>query len=166
MERIEKSFGENRVLIDVNFVVDAGETHALLGENGAGKSTLMKVLIGVYAADGGRIVLDGEDVTALSLRERLDRGVAMIFQELSVLPNRTVAENLFILREPRAFGWRVDTHRMIGDAQALIDRYGFGLQRLRARRRSRFRAAPDGGDPEGAVPRRQACRHGRADLVL
>ncbi len=128
MERIEKSFGENQVLIDVNFVVNAGEAHALLGENGAGKSTLMKVLIGVYAADGGRIVLDGEDVTALSLRERLDRGIAMIFQELSVLPNRTVAENLFILREPRAFGWRVDTKRMVTDAQALIDRYAFNLR--------------------------------------
>src|SRR6201996_8771411 len=128
MERIEKSFGENQVLIDVNFVVNAGETHALLGENGAGKSTLMKVLIGVYSADGGRIVLDGEDVTALSLRERLDRGIAMIFQELSVLPNRTVAENLFILREPRAFGWRIDTQRMVADAQALIDRYGFSLR--------------------------------------
>jgi ABC-type sugar transport system ATPase subunit len=128
MERIEKSFGENQVLIDVNFVVNAGETHALLGENGAGKSTLMKVLIGVYAADGGRIVLGDEDVTALSVRERLDRGIAMIFQELSVLPNRTVAENLFILREPRAFGWRIDTQRMVADAQALIDRYGFSLR--------------------------------------
>ena len=128
MEGIEKSFGENRVLIDVNFAVNAGETHALLGENGAGKSTLMKVLIGVYTADGGRIVLDGDDVTPLSLRERLDRGIAMIFQELSVLPNRSVAENLFVLREPRAFGWRVDTQRMIAEAQSLIDRYGFGLR--------------------------------------
>jgi ribose transport system ATP-binding protein len=128
MERIEKSFGENQVLIDVNFVVNAGETHALLGENGAGKSALMKVLIGVYAADGRRIVLDGEDVMALSLRERLDRGIAMIFQELSVLPNRTVAENLFILSEPRAFGWRVNARRMIADAQSLNDRYGFGLR--------------------------------------
>ena len=128
MERIEKSFGENQVLIDVNFDVNAGETHALLGENGAGKSTLMKVLIGVYMADSGRIVLDGDDVTTLSLRERLDRGIAMIFQELSVLPNRSVAENLFVLREPRAFGWRVDTQRMIAEAQSLIDRYGFGLR--------------------------------------
>jgi ribose transport system ATP-binding protein len=104
MERIEKSFGENQVLVDVNFVVNAGETHALLGENGAGKSTLMKVLIGVHTADRGSIVLDGEDVTALSLRGRLDRGIAMIFQELSVLPNRSVAENLFVLREPRSVG--------------------------------------------------------------
>ena len=52
----------------------------------------------------------------------------MIFQELSVLPNRSVAENLFVLREPRAFGWRVDTQRMIAEAQSLIDRYGFGLR--------------------------------------
>ena len=117
-----------KFLIDVNFDVNAGETHALLGENGAGKSTLMKVLIGVYMADSGRIVLDGDDVTTLSLRERLDRGIAMIFQELSVLPNRSVAENLFVLREPRAFGWRVDTQRMIAEAQSLIDRYGFGLR--------------------------------------
>src|SRR3984885_9371127 len=128
MERIEKSFGENQVLIDVNFVVNAGETHALLGENGAGKSTLMKVLIGVHTADRGSIVLDGEDAPALSLRERLDRGIAMIFQELSFPPNRSVAENLFVLHEPRAFGWRVDTQRMIADAQSLIDRYGFGLR--------------------------------------
>ena len=125
MERIQKSFGENRVLSDVSLVVERGETHALLGENGAGKSTLMKVLIGVYSADSGRIVLDGEDVTGLSLRERVDRGVAMIFQELSVLPNLSVAENLFVLREPRGLGWRVDMGRMIADARALIERYEY-----------------------------------------
>ena len=76
MERIEKSFWRNQVLIDVNFVVNAGETHALLSETRPAKSTLMKVLMRVYAADGGRIVLDGEDVTALSLRERLDRAAS------------------------------------------------------------------------------------------
>ena len=127
MERIQKSFGENRVLTDVSLVVARGETHALLGENGAGKSTLMKVLIGVHSADSGRIVLDGEDVTNLSLRERIDRGVAMIFQELSVLPNLSVSENLFVLREPRGLGWRVDMGRMLADARALIERYGFEL---------------------------------------
>ena len=87
----------------------------------------MKVLIGVHSADSGRIVLDGEDVTNLSLRERVDRGVAMIFQELSVLPNLSVAENLFVLREPRGLGWRVDMGRMLADARALIERYGFEL---------------------------------------
>jgi ribose transport system ATP-binding protein len=127
MEHIGKSFGAHRVLADVSFEVRAGETHALLGENGAGKSTLMKVLMGVHRADEGRILLDGRDVTALSLRERLDQGIAMIFQELSVLPNRSVAENLFILREPRAFGGRVDSRRMLRQARALIDRFGFAL---------------------------------------
>ena len=127
MEHIDKSFGANRVLTDVSYAVMPGEVHALLGENGAGKSTLMKVLIGVHHADAGRILLDGEDVSALSLRDRLDRGIAMIFQELSVLPNRSVAENLFVLREPRGLGWRVDTARMVADARNLIDRYGFAL---------------------------------------
>jgi ribose transport system ATP-binding protein len=127
MRHIVKAFGANRVLSDVSFEVFAGETHALLGENGAGKSTLMKVLMGVHQPDSGSILLGGEVVTALSLRERLDRGVAMIFQELSVLPNLSVAENLFILREPRAFGLRVDGSRMIREARVLIDRYGFRL---------------------------------------
>ena len=127
MQRISKSFGANRVLSNVSFEVMAGETHALLGENGAGKSTLMKILMGAYRTDEGRILFAGEDVTALSLRERIDRGIAMIFQELSVLPNRSVAENLFILREPLAFGLRVDARKMVRDAQALIERYAFSL---------------------------------------
>ncbi|MDQ0393260.1 sugar ABC transporter ATP-binding protein [Labrys monachus] len=127
MQNIGQSFGANRVLDDISFDVMAGETHALLGENGAGKSTLMKVLMGVYRASEGKVVFDGEDVTMLSLRERLDRGIAMIFQELSVLPNRSVAENLFVLREPRAFGLRVDGARMVREARALIERFGFAL---------------------------------------
>jgi ribose transport system ATP-binding protein len=127
MQRISKSFGVNRVLSNVSFEVMAGETHALLGENGAGKSTLMKILMGAYRTDEGRILFAGEDVTALSLRERIDRGIAMIFQELSVLPNRSVAENLFILREPLAYGLRVDARKMVRDAQALIERYAFSL---------------------------------------
>ncbi|MBZ9738720.1 sugar ABC transporter ATP-binding protein [Mesorhizobium sp. CO1-1-4] len=127
MQGIGKSFGANRVLSDISFEVMAGETHALLGENGAGKSTLMKILMGAYRTDEGRILFDAEDVTALSLRERIDRGIAMIFQELSVLPNRSVAENLFILREPLAFGRRVDARKMVRDAQSLIERYAFSL---------------------------------------
>ncbi|MFK8250117.1 sugar ABC transporter ATP-binding protein [Ancylobacter terrae] len=127
MDGIGKSFGANRVLTDVSFDVRAGEVHALLGENGAGKSTLMKILMGVHRPDQGRVRLDGEDVTALALRERLERGIAMVFQELSVLPNLTVAENLFVLREPRGFGRRIDDRRMRREAGALIERFGFGL---------------------------------------
>ncbi|MGO7119447.1 sugar ABC transporter ATP-binding protein [Rhizobium leguminosarum] len=128
MENISKSFGANKVLKDVSFAVRPGEVHALLGENGAGKSTLMKALIGVHHVDEGRILLEGNDVTALALRDRMDRGIAMIFQELSVLPNRSVAENLFLLREPRAPGFRVDRKRMIREADALIAQYGFALK--------------------------------------
>ncbi|MBY3307980.1 sugar ABC transporter ATP-binding protein [Rhizobium laguerreae] len=128
MESISKSFGANKVLRDVSFAVRTGEVHALLGENGAGKSTLMKALIGVHHVDEGRILLEGNDVTALPLRDRMDRGIAMIFQELSVLPNRSVAENLFLLREPRAPGFRVDSKRMIRDADTLIAQYGFALK--------------------------------------
>ncbi|RUZ51091.1 sugar ABC transporter ATP-binding protein, partial [Mesorhizobium sp. M7A.F.Ca.CA.004.05.2.1] len=127
MQRISKSFGANRVLSDISFEVMAGETHALLGENGAGKSTLMKILMGAYRTDEGRILFAGEDVTSLSLRERIDRGIAMIFQELSVLPNRSVAENLFVLREPLSFGRRINSRKMVRDAQALIERYAFSL---------------------------------------
>jgi ribose transport system ATP-binding protein len=131
MQGIVKSFGANRVLHEVSFEVPRGEVHALLGENGAGKSTLMKILMGVHSADAGRIVFDGEDVTALSLRDRLSRGIAMIFQELSVLPNRSVAENLFVLREPRSWGKRVDDRRMIAEARQLIDQFGFALDPTR-----------------------------------
>jgi ribose transport system ATP-binding protein len=127
MQNIGKSFGANRVLNNISFEVLAGETHALLGENGAGKSTLMKALVGAHGIDEGRIYFDGVDVTSLSLRERLDHGVAMIFQELSVLPNLSVAENLFVLREPKSFGFRVDDRKMVAEARALAERFAFPL---------------------------------------
>lgn len=127
MQGISKTFGENRVLRSVSFDVHAGEVHALLGENGAGKSTLMKVLMGVYAADAGRIVLGGTDISGSSVQEHLAQGIAMIFQELSLLPNLTVAQNLLFGREPRKPGWRIDTRALRDEAQALIDRYDFHL---------------------------------------
>ena len=103
MQGITKTFGETEVLTDVDFDLRAGEVHALLGENGAGKSTLMKILMGVHRADSGQVLLDGVDVTDQSVQGKLDRGITMIFQELSLLPNLTVAENL-CLAESRA-GW-------------------------------------------------------------
>lgn len=128
MHGISKTFGENRVLRGVSFEVHAGEVHALLGENGAGKSTLMKVLMGVYAADAGRIVLDGTDISGSSVQEHLTQGITMIFQELSLLPNLTVAQNLLLGREPRKSGWRIDTRSLRDEAQSLIDRYKFSLK--------------------------------------
>lgn len=128
MQGISKTFGENRVLRGISFDVMAGEVHALLGENGAGKSTLMKVLMGVYPADDGRIVLDGKDISGSSVQEHLTQGIAMIFQELSLLPNLTVAQNLLLGREPCKSGWRINTKALRDEAKTLIEQYDFSLQ--------------------------------------
>ncbi|MEP6565945.1 MAG: sugar ABC transporter ATP-binding protein, partial [Mesorhizobium sp.] len=127
MRGIVKRFGANTVLDTVDFEVRAGEVHALLGENGAGKSTLMKVLLGVYKADEGTILMRGEPVVASSTRGRLEAGVAMIFQELSLVPAMSVADNLFLGREPLLFGGRIDRRRIRREAAALIARQGFAL---------------------------------------
>ena len=128
MKGIIKSFGENQVLRDVDFDVRAGEVHALLGENGAGKSTLMKILMGVYKADAGSITLDGVDIAGTSVQDHLAHGIAMIFQELSLMSNLTVAENIMVGREPRGFGFRIAKTRLRREAQAIIDQYGFPLR--------------------------------------
>jgi ABC-type sugar transport system ATPase subunit len=123
MRGITKSFGLNPVLRGVDFEVRAGEVHALLGENGAGKSTLMKILLGVHAADAGEITLKGKRLERGTTRSRLDAGVAMVFQELSLVPAMTVAENIWLGREPRRFGGRVDRRAMKRDARALAEKH-------------------------------------------
>ena len=104
MENISKSFPGVRALDGVSLTVKAGTVHALMGENGAGKSTLMKCLFGVYSKDGGRIFLDGEEVSFSSAAEALVGGVAMVHQELNQALKLTVAENMWLGRFPRAVG--------------------------------------------------------------
>ena len=128
MQGVSKTFGETRVLNEVDFDLRAGEVHALLGENGAGKSTLMKILVGVHRPDAGRVLLDGVDITDQSVHGKLHRGIAMIFQELSLLPNLSVAENLLVGREPRRLGWRVDFRKLRHQAQEFLDTYGFPIK--------------------------------------
>jgi ABC-type sugar transport system ATPase subunit len=131
MQRIKKSFGATPVLRGVNFEVRSGQVHALLGGNGAGKSTLMKILMGVHRADTGQIVLDGRDMTTASVVETLQQGVvAMIFQELSLLPNMTVADNIFLGREPLSFGMRVNRKAILSRTEALIAAQGFDIPAL------------------------------------
>jgi len=131
MQQIEKRFGTVPVLRGVDFDVRVGEVHALLGGNGAGKSTLMKILMGVHRADAGRILLDSRDMTAASVTETLHQGVvAMIFQELSLLPNLTVADNVFLGREPLAPGMRVDRKAIRVRTEALIAAQGFDIPAL------------------------------------
>jgi ribose transport system ATP-binding protein len=100
MRNITKSFSDNVVLNGINFHANRGQVHALLGENGAGKSTLMKILAGLYPSEGGQIWLDGEAVTIQSTKQAQDLGIAMIYQETKLFQDLSIAENVFIGREP------------------------------------------------------------------
>ena len=101
MEGISKTFPGVKALRDVKLSVYAGEVHALMGENGAGKSTLMKILSGAYVADpGGHVRIDGREVTIDGPTGARDLGIAIIYQELALAPNLTVAENIYLARAP------------------------------------------------------------------
>jgi len=101
MKNINKSFNGIRVLSDARFELRKGEVHALMGGNGAGKSTLMKILTGVYTPDGGSIRLFGSEVQFRMPQDSEKHGISMIFQEFSLVPTLTVAQNIFLGREPR-----------------------------------------------------------------
>jgi ribose transport system ATP-binding protein len=101
MQGIEKSFPGVHALNQCQFELHRGEVHALVGENGAGKSTLMKVLAGVYSKDAGHIFYKGNEVEVPNPRAALQMGISMIHQELNLMPHLTVAQNIFIGREPR-----------------------------------------------------------------
>src|SRR5512136_2140345 len=101
MEGIEKSFPGVHALSQCQFELRPGEVHALVGENGAGKSTLMKVLAGVYSKDAGGILYGGNEVDIPNPRAAQHLGISMIHQELNLMPHLTVAQNIFIGREPR-----------------------------------------------------------------
>ncbi len=101
MEGIDKSFPGVHALDHAQFELRAGEVHVLVGENGAGKSTLMKVLAGIYQPDAGRILYNNTEVTVPNPRAAQHLGISMIHQELNLMPHLTVAQNVFIGREPR-----------------------------------------------------------------
>lgn len=100
---IDKSFSGVTVLKGAELCIEPGELHALMGENGAGKSTLMKIIMGIYTKDAGTVVLDGKETDFKSARDALDAGISMIHQELSPIPEMTVAENVFLGREQKKF---------------------------------------------------------------
>ncbi|HLM56385.1 MAG TPA: xylose ABC transporter ATP-binding protein [Pyrinomonadaceae bacterium] len=122
MRDITKSFPGVRALDGVSFDLYAGELHALVGENGAGKSTLMKVLGGVYphGTYGGEIVLEGEARRFTSVREAEQAGIAVIYQELSLIKDLSIGENIFLGREPRRFGC-IRWEELYSRAQKLLD---------------------------------------------
>ncbi|SFH08847.1 galactofuranose ABC transporter, ATP-binding protein YtfR [Ensifer sp. OV372] len=120
--RIEKTFPGTRALDKVDFHLRRGEVHALLGENGAGKSTLIKCLTGAYRRDGGAILLDDAEVDPRDTFEAQALGIGTVYQEVNLLPNLTVAENLFLGRQPRRFGM-LDARAMNRRARDLLADY-------------------------------------------
>ncbi|MGH9901886.1 MAG: ATP-binding cassette domain-containing protein, partial [Pyrinomonadaceae bacterium] len=123
---IGKRFAGVVALDEVSLAVGGGAVHAVVGENGAGKSTLMKVLSGVYQPDAGRILLDGAPVRFDTPRAAEGAGVAIIHQELNLVPALSVAENIFLGREPARLGF-VDKAKMARAADALLERLGHRL---------------------------------------
>ena len=99
LKNVHKSFGGVSVLNGVDFDLQKGSVHALVGQNGAGKSTMMKILTGVYTCDSGAIYIDGSEVKMNSYSDAVSHGISLIFQELSLIPTLTVAENIFLNRE-------------------------------------------------------------------
>jgi galactofuranose transport system ATP-binding protein len=122
MRGIDKSFSGVRVLSAASLEVDAGEVMALVGQNGAGKSTMIKILTGAYTRDAGELEFAGRPVNFRSTAESQAAGIAAIYQEINLAPNRSVAENIFLGREPRKYGF-ADRRRMRVDARAVLRRF-------------------------------------------
>ncbi|MBK0030764.1 sugar ABC transporter ATP-binding protein [Erwinia sp. S43] len=123
---VSKSFPGVRALDNVSFEIRPGEIMALLGENGAGKSTLIKVLTGVYQRDTGSISLSGQAINPRNTAEAQELGIGTVYQEVNLLPNMSVADNLFIGREPKRFGL-IDRKTLNQRAVKLLNDYGFEL---------------------------------------
>jgi len=121
LERIVKEFPGVKALDNVTFDLQAGEVHVLLGENGAGKSTLMKVLVGVYHPEAGQILLKGQKVRMENPRQAQKQGIAIIYQEFNLVPYLTVAQNIFLGREPRTRLGLVNQSRLQSESRRVLD---------------------------------------------
>ncbi len=122
-----KSFGAVRAVIDGSIELFAGEAHALVGENGAGKSTMVKILAGVHQPDSGELLMDGQPVSLHGPAGAQQAGIAVIYQEPTLFPDLSVAENIFMGRQPLAAGRRIDRRKMNADTAGLFGRLGVRL---------------------------------------
>ena len=127
VDGVSKAFPGVRALSDMHLTLRHGEVLALVGENGAGKSTLMKLLSGIYTPDSGRFVLDGEEFVAVNPRQAQERGVSIIHQEFNLMPDLSVAQNIYIGREPRRGGIFTNDRALNRTAGELIDRLQLAL---------------------------------------
>ncbi|MFD8216566.1 sugar ABC transporter ATP-binding protein [Streptomyces sp. NPDC059697] len=126
IEGIRKTFPGVVALDSVDFDLRRGEVHVLLGENGAGKSTLIKMLSGAYQPDSGRVLVDGEEVRIHGAQDSERLGIATIYQEFNLVPDLTVAENIFLGRQPRRYGL-IDRKTMEAAAAELLERVGVSV---------------------------------------
>ncbi|MFE2962747.1 sugar ABC transporter ATP-binding protein [Streptomyces sp. NPDC059340] len=126
IEGIRKTFPGVVALDSVDFDLRRGEVHVLLGENGAGKSTLIKMLSGAYQPDSGRVLVDGEEVRIHGAQDSERLGIATIYQEFNLVPDLTVAENIFLGRQPRRYGL-IDRKTMEAEAAELLERVGVSV---------------------------------------
>jgi rhamnose transport system ATP-binding protein len=134
VEHAGKAFGAVNALIDGSITLYAGEAHALVGENGAGKSTLVKIIAGVHQADSGRVLINGAETTLRSPTAARDAGTAVIYQEPTLFPDLSVAENIFIGRQPTRSGGRIDRAAMEAEVQQVLERLGVRLDPSRLAR--------------------------------
>lgn len=118
IEGVSKRFDATQALADVSLKLLPGEVHGLVGENGAGKSTLIKIMTGIHTADQGHMRMDGDDYEPHDAADAQLRGVAAIYQEPSIFPDLTVAENIFIGHQDR--GWLVNWGQMMSDAESIL----------------------------------------------
>ena len=142
MRNIDKVFPGVRALSNVDFTLHAGEVHSLMGENGAGKSTLVKVLTGVYQRDGGTVRLEGKEIFPRTPKEAQECGISTVYQEVNLCANLSVAENIFIGREPRKYGfidWKtinkrseelLHTLNIDIDVTKTLDHYSVAIQQM------------------------------------
>ena len=145
MVKITKEFPGVLALKDVNFDLNAGEVHVLLGENGAGKSTLIKILSGVYPPDSGTIQVDGQQVTILDPAHAQRLGVSTIFQEFFLVPHLSVAENILLGREAMSsrIPLMLDRAALNRQAQAILERLGFNIDGIVKSRHSGGNRSPE-----------------------
>lgn len=137
IKSVSKNFTGVQALKNVSFTVRQGEVHALVGENGAGKSTLMKILSGVHIHYGGELLMDGQRLSFHNPREAQERGIAIIHQELNLVPELTISENIFLGRELKTPLRSLDTKRMAAETTTLLDQLNLHLPPQRAIRELR-----------------------------
>jgi len=127
---LSKSFGNIDALIDVDFTLHSGEVHALLGENGAGKSTLIKLMTGVHKPDSGQILLNGNVIEVNNPNDAQKKGISPVYQEINLIPTLSVAENIYLGRQPMRMGF-INTREMNEKARVLLQYYYINIDTTR-----------------------------------